>query len=507
MIIDYETFINNINNFDSLEYLKNKDLEFVNQINNFNIVYKIIEDEEKKKFNQNNIKFKKFYNDKNNKFSKISRDIEKPEPLKKILIYDTVNNENEKLSILINSYLNKISEDTFDKISDDMIKELINLKNIKIFEILSEQITNKCILDFKYRNLYIQLCNKIWNNNDIHFNLVNINKDDKNYTWNILNDSEIYGPYENENYMKNIIIKNINFKKYFLNYLSQLFKDKDTNIQNLDDDDFFIRKKKLMSLIELISILYNEKYINFDLINLIIIDLLHLDNNFKIIEEIEFELINLILKNLNDSKNILNVNVYKNVINEFIGTLNNILEIEEYSNKKRSNFFINDNIKLFNLLINYKENKFIEKNSKNNYVKVLKVETFETFNESLLKKNILNSMKIFNKLDNENKIKTINNLMDSILEERKNISIEINTKLLKIIKEKDLNYIKKYVDNIIDNIDDIYLDIPNIINNLKNLLEGLNIYNNYTKILEEKNELLNNYSSDNESDSEEFCVS
>ena len=116
-------------------------------------------------------------------------------------------------------------------------------------------------------------------------------------------------------------------------------------------------------------------------------------------------------------------------------------------------------------------------------------------------------MKIFNKLDNENKIKSINNLMDSILEKRKNISIEINTELLKIIKEKDLNFIKKYIDNVIDNIEDIYLDIPDIINNLKYLLEELNMYNNYIKILEEKNELLNNYSSDDESDRENFCLS
>ena len=176
MIIDYETFINNINNYDINFYLKNKNSEFINKINDFNNVYKIIEEEEKKKFNQNNIKFKKFYNDnKNNKFQKIPRDLEKIEPLKKILSFDTINNENEKLSILIMSYLNKFSEDTFEKISDNLINELISINNIKIFEILSEQITNKCILDFKYRHLYILLCNKIWNNKNIHLNLVNIN--------------------------------------------------------------------------------------------------------------------------------------------------------------------------------------------------------------------------------------------------------------------------------------------------------------------------------------------
>ena len=49
MIIDYETFINNINNYDINFYLKNKNSELINKINDFNNVYKIIEEEEKKK--------------------------------------------------------------------------------------------------------------------------------------------------------------------------------------------------------------------------------------------------------------------------------------------------------------------------------------------------------------------------------------------------------------------------------------------------------------------------
>lgn len=495
MIISYEKFINDVNIFDIDNYLKNKESDFVTKINEFNNIYKIIEEEEKKKYNQNNIKFKKFFNDKNNKFSKISRDLEKPEPLKKILSFDTINNENEKLSILIMSYLNKISDDTFEKISNDLIKELININNIKMFEILSEQITNKCILDFKYRHLYILLCSKIWNNKEIHLNLINIEKNDKLYTWNIIDDDEIHGPYENENYMKNIILKKINFKKYFLNYLSRLYKNKEVNIQNLDDDDFFIKKKKIVSLIELISILYVEKYINFDIINLIFIDLLHLNNNFKIIEEIEFELINLILKNINKNKSNFKFNNFKNIINEFISILNNILQIEDYNTKKRSKFFITDNINLFNSILNNNNNND-DKNKKNNS-KVIKKENFE---ETLIKKNILNSLKIFNKLNVENKILSMNKIIDDILQKKKNIDLDFYCEILKSVKDQNeinLN-IENYLNKILDNVEDIYLDIPDIISNLKYLLNSINLYNKYSKILSEKEQLLNDHSSDDE---------
>lgn len=503
MIIDYETFINNINIFDVDLYLKNKDTEFISKITEFNNIYKIIDEEEKKKFSQNNIKFKKFYNDnKNNKFSKISRDLEKPEPLKKILSFDTINNENEKLSILIMSYLNKFSEDTFDKISNDLINELTNIKNIKIFEILSEQITNKCILDFKYRNLYILLCNKIWNNKEIHLNLINITHDDKSYFWNIIGKDEINGPFENENYMKNIILKKINFKKYFLNYLSKLYKVKEVNIHNLNDDDFFVKKKKLISLIELISILYTEKYINFDIINLIIIDLLHLNNNFKIIEEIEFELINLILKNIINNKNNFKFNSYFSIIKEFISTLNNILEIEDYIIKKRSKFFILDNIKLFNTLINPNDERNSIKKNNNKIIKKEKVkeQVKESFDESLIKKNILNSMMIYNKLNSENKTISISKLIDSILEKRKNIDLEFNILILKNINDNDNLNVKDYLNKVFDNIEDIQLDIPDILENIKYMLKSINSYDEYENILEEKERLINDYSSDEEDD-------
>ena len=344
------------------------------------------------------------------------------------------------------------------------------------------------------------LCNKIWNNKEIHLNLVNITKDDKSYYWNIINKDEINGPYENENYMKNIILKKINFKKYFLNYLSKLYKVKEVNIHNLDDDEFFVKKKKVISLIELISILYTEKYINFDIINLIIIDLLHLNNNFKIIEEIEFELINLILKNIINNKNNFKFNSYNNIINEFISTLKNILEIEDYNIKKRSKFFINDNIKLFNTLINKNDDKTLNKKSTVKINKKEKENDNENFEESLTKKNILNTMKLYNKLNEENKINSTNKLIDSILEQRKNTDLKFNTEILKNIKDQNNEIIINYINKIFDNIEDIYLDIPNIINNTKYLLESINYYQNYAELLNEKEKAINDYSSDTSDD-------
>ena len=488
MIPSYENFIDDINFINKEEYIENISIEAKENILMFNDLYKLIEEEEKKKYTSNNLKFKKFNNDKNNsKFSKINRDLEKTEPVKKILSFDKINNEDDKLNILINSYLNKISDDTFLKISNELIKELLNIKNIKIFEILSEQITNKCILDFKYRNLYIALCSKIWNNNDIHFNLTFIENRNNSYYWNILNDEQnINGPYENEYYMKNIILKKINFKKYFLNYLSKLYKNKEINIQNLNDEDFFEKKKKLTSLVELITILYSEKYINIDIINLIIIDLLHLNNNFKIIEEIEFELLNFILKNILKFKDNFRLNNYLSVFKEFIDTLKEILEIEEYVNKKRCKFFIEDNINTLNKILKNNNEKKINKN----------VFKYENFEEALNKKNILNIVKVFNKINNDDKFKSVSKIFDKLLEKNKNTDLDFNLKVIQTLFDNNNQIINDVIVGIINNLEDIILDIPNIFENMIELLQELNLYKKYKDTIQSKKDNLTDYSSD-----------
>ena len=177
---------------------------------NFIKYYKDIENEDFKKpiFSQTS-KFKKTPgNYKNYKYVKINRDNEElnkefkekkeynkeqkehnkdQKEFKKAWHIQNFTDENIKISITIKTFLNKISEETYKKISNDFINELIKICNENLFEILCKEILNKCLYDNKYRNLYINLCFKVWSNRDIHYNLVKINNNNNLFYWDYKN--------------------------------------------------------------------------------------------------------------------------------------------------------------------------------------------------------------------------------------------------------------------------------------------------------------------------------
>jgi len=284
MTISYSSLKDDLKSFISEEYLKNLiDSDSFDYFNKFIDVYKEIEYEDFKKpiFSQTS-KFKKIPNNyKNYKYLKGNKNNnEEPKNIWKI---ETPLDENDKISILIKTYLNKISEDTYKTISNEFIEKLLSINNDKLFEILSYEIINKCLFDIKYRNLYINLCYKIWNNKQIHYNIINIEQINNNYYWNY--ESEKHGPFTTDTNAKNDAYNKINFKKYFLNHIQKIYKLKDINLEGLSDDEFFNKKQKILLLVELIGILYLEKYISFDIINLIIIDLLHLNDNLNVVNQ------------------------------------------------------------------------------------------------------------------------------------------------------------------------------------------------------------------------------
>ena len=63
MEVTYNTFIEDITNFTLDSYISNKNNLFEDNFNKFYNYYLILEDEEKKKYNANIIKFKKSMND------------------------------------------------------------------------------------------------------------------------------------------------------------------------------------------------------------------------------------------------------------------------------------------------------------------------------------------------------------------------------------------------------------------------------------------------------------
>ena len=60
-------------------------------------------------------------------------------------------------------------------------KEFLSFLIFLLYVPWIESYLNKCIFDYKYRNLYINLCSKIWNNKRIHYNLIKINKENNKY--------------------------------------------------------------------------------------------------------------------------------------------------------------------------------------------------------------------------------------------------------------------------------------------------------------------------------------
>ena len=475
----YSSFKNDLILFNSEEYLKILvDSNSFKYFNNFIKIYKDIESEDFKKpiFSQTN-KYKKIPNHfKNYKYLKINRE---NDDIKNVWNAECPKEENDKIVVLINSYLNKITDDTYKKISNDFINELLLINNNNLFEILSKEIIDKCVFDNKYRNLYVNICNKIWTNKQIHFNMINIETKDNQYYWEFNN--ELNGPFTSDLYAKNdYFIKN-NFKKYFLNYIQKMYKIKDIHLQGLNDEDFYIKKKKILLLVELVAIIYLEKYINFDILHILIINLLHLDNNNDPIQEIEYEALYQLMKLIKQSKSSFHdFQDYKYIFNEYIHSIHNILNNENIS--KRCNFFLTETIDYFNHFlneINTKENISYKNIVKDNDSKNL-------FIENLKNNNFDKLFELYKKILEYDKFDVIYKVIDFYIEK------EIDNKIFNFLNSiHDTNIINHVLDTFIKNIEDILLDVPNANIKLIHLINHLKSNNikkiNYIEILKNIN--------------------
>jgi hypothetical protein len=486
----YSSYKNDINSFNIEEYIKNlSDSTSYNIFYNFIENYKEIENEDFKKpiFSQTS-KFKKIPgNYKNYKYLKINRDDEE----KNTWIFENPTNEIEKISILIKTYLNKISQDTYKKVSLDFMNELILIENYDLFEILSSEILNKCLFDNKYRNLYINLCFKIWTNKQIHYNFAHIISKEGNYFWKYKNnESLLEGPFLTENNAKLDIFNKLSFKKYFLNYIQKLYINKDLFYFNLSDEEIFIKKKKLLLLVELIGIIFLEKYINFDIINLIIIDLLHISTNkFKKIEDIEYEALYNLIKLIHDN-NTITLLEYKNIFDEYVIIIKSIIENNDIS--KRSIFFLNDIIIMIKKMNNVKDDQKVYTSNKSNK------DPKESVIEYIKNNNLNEAISIFNTTDDKESI--LYKLTENYLENMKKYENIVEF----IIKLNNPDMINTTIQKILDNISDIIIDIPDIGKKILNLLDNINYDHPNKEILIEKiNNIDNDIGEDTDEDTSE----
>ncbi len=476
---------------------------------NFILIYKKIEEEDLKKTQlllnnknkKNNINGTNGYSYNITNFQKQKNS--------KVWNSNIPKSNDEKLNSLIESYLNKICDESYKKISVDFINELINIEDIFYFDIISKKIVDKCVMDNKYQHLYIQLCSKIWSSRQIHYNLAIIKESNKKYYWcsKYDNVNKDYGPFNSEMDAKMNIYYTLNFKKYFMNYIQELFIHKNVNFTHIDnDEEFFLHKRQFMVIIEILGIMYNEKYINIDILHLVIMKLFHINDMDTHISSIEIDGILNIFKIMDAYKDKNNIVDYFKVpiFDEYYNYISQIENLDIFN--LRTKYFLADCKDIL------KETKKLmttaSKDTLNENIQELTI--IEKFINEKKKNNSVNMLNIYNKSNEENKSNILYEVIYRFCEANmrdesyeiflRNIYEEDEDKAIKN-KKKNKNDIKLLENNfnkIIMNLSEIYIDNPNIVSILKkfnNLIEGfeifdLQLHNQFNDLIDTQSQLI-----------------
>ena len=467
MISDYSAFLQDIQNFLNFSNLNEK---FDSGIKDFNVFidkYKEIINEDSKK--PAFVQISKNKNVKAYKYIKFNR--ENDDFVKKSWSINNQIKDNEKVILFIKSNLNKISDENYNIISQEFIDELLNLDyDESIFEILSNEIITKCIYDNKYRKVYINLCSKIWSSKKFHYQLYDIIDENDGGE----NDTNIYcinkltkkrsESFSNDTDIKKYILRKSNFKNYFMNYIQQIFLKSDLSFVNdngLSETDFLKKKKEYLVIIDIIGVLFYENHIHIDILNIIIMYLLHINNNFDKITDIEYEAFYNLIKNI--EKISINKKSYSKFYTEIINIIEQIKDSEKLS--KRVLFFLDEIVMNIN-------KTFLSENNLEKICLPSISDNKNTFIENFKKRNFRTCKNIFRKLDlelDENK-NLFYDLFIYLLEKR-----ELNISCLNELDDNGGDYMRSGIKNIISNYSDLSLDISNLKERLLNLIEKLNL--------------------------------
>lgn len=508
--LKYSDYENNIRNFDENFYFKNKNLnndsifdDKIDNFCNFILLYKKIEEEDIKKTQL-------LLNNKNKKNNNYSYNIINFQKQKNSKVWNShvPKNNDEKLNSLIESYLNKISDESYKKISIDFINELINIENIFYFDIISKRIVDKCVMDNKYQHLYIHICSKIWSNRQIHYNLANIKEVNKKYYWSSKYDNmnKEYGPFNSEMDAKMNIYYTLNFKKYFMNYIQELFIHKNVNFTHIDnDEEFFLHKRQFMVIIEILGIMYNEKYINVDILHLVIMKLFHMNDNDTNISSIEIDGILNIFKIMDTYKDKHNLfNYFKvPIFDEYYNYITQIENLPSFN--LRTKYFLQDCKDILK-----EKKKLLTSISKDVIVeKVQELSIVEKFIQEKKKNNNINMLTIYNKAIEEDKSNILyeviyrfceSNMRDENYENFLRTIFEEEDKAIKNKKhnKKDIKLLETNMNKIIMNLSEIYIDNPNIVSILKKFTElietfeifDLQLHNQFIDLIDTQSQLI-----------------
>lgn len=465
----FREYKEDILSFQMEEYLKNKmETKKIEMLSGFLEIYRKIEEEDMKKpiFSMTT-KFKKFPNHlKYYKYVKFSREEEKKGWSSKKPV-----SEVDKIICFLKSQFNKMGEDNFIQVQQEILDELETYDHPDLFQILSQEIYQKCIQDSKYRHLYLQFVSSLWQNKPIHlqrFDIIDLESDfyikfkyveqDHGLVEQV-NEEGMIGPFSSDSAAYGEAWKLMNFKRYFIQFLEDTFKNKDIkfSMESCDDATFFEKKRQILGFADIMFILFQEKYIHMDILHIMILHFLHVNHDsFEMFEEIEIETVYQMMKSLYEGAHIQKAKypIFDFYVTTFDGILAN-KTVQPIS--KRVEFFIME-MKgwIENPLTTPKETmkEISLKDLVQQIKKALKDQDTEVF-KGLIEKYV----------SEKNKIQVTEHIMMFILEQ-KEISKEW------VIQWKEIGE-KSVMEKMIANMSDIALDIGNLHKKLLCVIENL----------------------------------
>jgi len=347
---------------------------------------------------------------------------------------------NITILVKVKNILNKITDDNFDNISDELIS-IIKINNYNELLIFSNEIFNRIIVNPVYIDVYIKLIIKVF--------LIT----DNNWTYN---DNNILTVLVNNTQRK--FLNDFNKDNYnsFINLLDKDFVNNinDITLDGLEEKEVIIKKKSMaLSNIKLIIKLHQNNIICDDNINEII-NILTESNNKASIEAL-IEILDMQTEKYD---------IYNNNKEKFETVLNNndydfrLKFIYEEAFKKYFNNY------KFSKKYKIKERKIISESS-------FDVESNNILDEYIELGQSIEVIEHLNTLDCAI-TKFINILLTKILCSKNNAYKQLEKLFLNLYKK---NYfrrsdIKKEIKYIFKSLKDIAIDYPIAYNNLKNIL-------------------------------------
>lgn len=176
------------------------------------------------------------------------------------------NTNNKNINKIIKGILNKISEKNYVKCTNELIENIEKINSFDLFDILAEEIYQKCIYDIKYHPMFVYLCKNIWDSEKIILNTITIEIKDNKYFWKKNKEnSSINGPFLNKSDTHDDIFKNINFQSILLNiFIREFYKRNElfNNNQGKNIELNFKNKYSIQSIFKFIISLYQEDLID-----------------------------------------------------------------------------------------------------------------------------------------------------------------------------------------------------------------------------------------------------